>query len=67
MRMRDVNIGLLLESFLFVLQTFVTYYRDQTTETACLTEISSPASWVGFLYFVRSNFLAVYSTALLGC
>ena len=33
MKMRSVYIGLLLESILFVLLTFVTYSGDQTIET----------------------------------
>ena len=48
MRRRNIYIGLLLESILFVLLTFVTYYGDKTIETMCLTGISSPGSWVGF-------------------
>ena len=49
MRMRNVYIGLLLKSILFVLLTFITYYGDQTIQIGCLTGISSPGSWVGFL------------------
>ena len=49
MRMRNVYIELLLESILFVLLTFITYYGDQTIQIGCLTGISSPGSWVGFL------------------
>ena len=41
MRMRNVYIGLLLESILFILLTFVTYSVDQTIETVCLS-----LSWV---------------------
>ena len=44
MRMRNVYIELLLESILFVLLTFITYYGDQTIRIACLTGISSPES-----------------------
>ena len=44
MRMRNVYIGLLLKSILFVLLTFITYYGDQTIRIACLTGISSPES-----------------------
>ena len=67
MRMTNVYTRLLLESILFVLLLFVTYYGDQTIEAVCLTGISSPESCVGFLYFGWSNFWAEYSTVLLCC
>ena len=49
--MSNVYIGLLLESILFVFLAFVIHYGEETIETVCLTGISSPGSWVEFLYF----------------
>ena len=49
--MSNVYIGLLLESILFVFLAFVIHYGEQRVETVCLTGISSPGSWVEFLYF----------------
>ena len=65
--MSNVYIGLLLESILFALLAFVIHYGEQTVETVCLTGISSPGSWVEFLYFVRSNLWVKCNTALLCC
>ena len=53
--MRNVYIGLLLESIRFVLQTFATDYGDQTIETVRLRGISSPGVELGIVGKVISE------------
>ena len=63
--MMNVYIGLLLESILFVLLTFVTYYGDQTIETMFLMGVSLPQSWVGFC--ILGEVISEQSIALSFC
>ena len=54
--MRNVYIGLLLESILSVLLTFVTYYGHQTIETVFeVNSLSGKLGWVS-VFWTKYNF-----------